>query len=585
MKNFLKTLLAVICGLLIVNLIGFWIIASVASIGGKAPAIPTQGVLRVDMSKIIVAEQSTQSFNFSQKDYRVTIGLLKAMNAIAAAAEDPGVKCIYLKTDGLAIGTGAIQEFRKALSVFRQSGKPVIAYMENPTTGSYYLASVADKVYMGAYQGGTPTFTGLSSQMMFLGDVLSRLGINVQLIRHGKYKSAGEMYIRSSASAENLYQNQVMVNSLWSSFVDEMADSRGLTPKDINDSIDNLELCLPADFVSAGLVDELLDRNALEAKLAVMAQVEDYDEVQFIPFDAYADSHIKNNFRAAKRIAVIYANGSIVDGYDVQNVDGDRFASIIEDVRKDDMVKAVVLRVNSPGGSVVASEKIRHELDRLAEEKPLIASYGDYAASGGYWISNGADRIFSDATTLTGSIGVFGMVPDLSKLYKETLHVGVQSVSSNKHGDMFAMGRAFTKEELAYMQRSIESIYTRFVGLVSEGRDMTVQQVDEIAQGRVWTGSDAVKIGLVDEIGGLNEAMAYAAVSGGDSDLSNWNIVEYPRELTLIEMLTESFTGAVNDYSVFGNWANYYKSWYESFMGGNREMVFATMPYIPSIIK
>ncbi len=582
MKNFFKTLLAVICGLLIVNLIGFIVLSKVISLGEKQPAIPTQGILKIDMSKIVISEQSTQSLSFS-KEQLTSIGLFKAINAIEAAAEDPGVKCIYLKSDSPSIGIGAIAEFRAALRDFRSSGKPIIAYIENPTTGSYYLASVADKVYMGAYQGGTPMFHGISSRLMFLGDALDRIGVNVQLIRHGKYKSAGEMYIRSSASAENLHQNQVMVNSMWNTFARDMAQSRGLSVEDINASIDNLQLCLPADFVEAGLVDELLDRFALENKLAVMGQVETFDEVQFIPFAAYVDSHIKNNFRSSKKIAIIYANGNIVDGYDVQNVDGDRFASIIEDVRRDSSVKAVVLRVNSPGGSVVASEKIRHELDRLCEVKPLIASYGDYAASGGYWISNGADRIYSDASTLTGSIGVLGMVPDLSKLYKETLHVGVQSVSSNKHSDMFNLSRPFTKAETAYVQRSIESIYARFIALVADGRGMTAAQVDEIAQGRVWTGDDALKIGLVDEIGGLKEAISYAGICGGDEDITNWNIVEYPRELTVIEMLTEALTGAVNDYSVYANWANYYKAWLESWQSGNHEMVFASMPFIPSI--
>ncbi len=582
MKNFLKTLLAVICGLLIVNLIGFAILSSFISLGEKQAAVPTQGILKIDMSKIAISEQSTQSLSFS-KEQLISVGLLKAMNAVEAAAEDPGVRCIYLKSDNPTIGIGAIAEFRAALRDFRSSGKPVIAYIENPTTASYYLASVADKVYMGAYQGGTPMFHGISSRLMFLGDALDRIGVKVQLIRHGKYKSAGEMYIRSSASAENLHQNQVMVNSMWNTFVRDMALSRGLSVEDINASVDNLQLCLPADFVDAGLVDELLDRQALENKLAVMGQVETFDEVQFIPFAAYADSHIKNNFRSSKKIAIIYANGNIVDGYDVQNVDGDRFASIIEDVRRDSSVKAVVLRVNSPGGSVVASEKIRHELDRLSEVKPLIASYGDYAASGGYWISNGADRIYSDASTLTGSIGVFGMVPDLSKLYKETLHVGVQSVSSNKHSDMFNLSRPFTKEENAYMQRSIESIYARFIALVADGRGMTAAQVDEIAQGRVWTGSDALEIGLVDEIGGLKEAIRYAGICGGDEDTDNWNIVEYPRELTVMEILTETLTGAVNDYSVYANWADYYKAWLDGWQSGRHEMVFASMPFIPSI--
>ncbi len=583
MKNFLKTLLAVVLGLIIVNLIMFMIFGSLVSLSGTKQTIPTEGILKMDMSKVIIAEQSTESFNFASQEVRSTIGLRKALDAISAAAQDPGVKCIYLKPDNLAVGTGAIQELRCALSDFRKSGKPVIAYTENASTGSYYLASVADKVYMGAYQGGTPMFSGLSSQLTFLGDILGRLGINVQLIRHGKYKSAGEMYIRSSASAENRLQNQVMVNSLWESLATDMSESRGLEVEDIDNAINNLDLCLPVDFVSAGLVDELLDREALENKLVIMGQVDSFDKLSFIPFDAYADKMLSNNYRSHQSIAVIYANGQIVDGLDLQNVDGDRFASIIETVRNDDMIKAVVLRVNSPGGSVVASEKIRNELDKLSEVKPLIASFGDYAASGGYWISNGADKIFADETTLTGSIGVFGMVPDFSKLYKETLHIGKESVSSHKHSDMYSLMRPFTKDELEYTQRSIESIYTRFVTLVSEGRNMTFDEVDEIAQGRVWTGADAVKIGLVDEIGGLNNALSYAALCGGDADLSAWNIVEYPKEMTLVDIITNSLNGAINDYSVQSNWVDFHKNWLECWQNGRPEIYFAAMPFVPVI--
>lgn len=582
MKNFLKTLLAVLVGLLISNLLVFWIVSAFVSAAGKqTPPVAREGVLKVDLSKIVLAEQSTETFNFNS-DSRTTVGLLKAVAAVEAAALDPGVKCIYLKPDGASMGLGTIVEFREALKHFRESGKPIIAYTENPTTGSYYLASVADKVYMGSYQGGSPMLTGVSSQMMFLGDALAKLGVNVQLIRHGKYKSAGEMYIRSSASKENLHQNQVMIDSIWEALSEEMAAARGISVKDLNAAIDNLQLCLPVDFLNAGLVDELFDRKELEDKLAVMAQVESYDKVSYIPFADYAQSRIYGNIRSPKSIAIVYANGSIVDGYDVQNVDGDRFASILEEIRDNESVKVVILRVNSPGGSVMASEKIRHELDRLAEVKPVIASYGDYAASGGYWISNGAEKIYADPTTLTGSIGVFSMIPDLSKLYKETLHIGVESVKSNKHSDMLGLTRPLSPAELAYMQRSVENIYTRFVSLVSESRDLTYAQVDEIAQGRVWAGSDAINIGLVDELGGLRDAINYAAALGGDEAPANWNIVEYPRELTLIELLTEQLTGTVNDYSVYSNFANYYKRWFDSWQQGPQEFTFATMPYIPS---
>lgn len=578
----MKTLLAVICGILIVRMIGllisFFMLGSIALLGSKSVDIPSEGVLKLDMSKIAVTEQATQSFASD----RTSIGLRKVLNAIEYAAQDPAVDYIYLKTDGTSAGIAAVQEIRAALADFRNSGKAVVAYMENPSTGTYYLASVADKVYMGSYQGGTPVFNGLSSQLTFLGDALDKLGIKVQLIRHGKYKSAGEMYIRSSASPENLYQNQVMVNSLWNSLAEDIAQSRDISVAELDEAINNLQLCLPADFLSAGLVDGLLSRQELEDQLALLGMKDDYRDLRFIPFADYAEQKVKENFRSLQKIAVVYANGQVVDGVDLQNVDGDRFASMLEEIYNDDRIEAVVLRVNSPGGSVVASEKIRQMLDLIAEEKLLVASYGDYAASGGYWISSGADVIFANATTLTGSIGVFGMVPDLSKLYEETLHIGVQNVNSHEHSDMFNLSRPLDKKELAYMQRSIESIYTRFVTLVSQSRDLTVTQVDEIAQGRVWTGRDALEIGLVDYIGGLNDALAYTASQIG-TDLSSVRVVEYPRELTLMELLSSSLGGVTNDYSVSAGWANFYKNWYEKWQNGQMEMVFATMPYIPVI--
>lgn len=572
MKKFLKTMLAVICGILVLNLLTFGLFFAIGSAGSSKAPVPANGILKMDLSKIVIAEQASETPSFSM-DQRTTLGLRQVTAALAAAAEDPGVKCIYLKTDGASVGSAAVQEVRKALVDFRKSGKPVVAYLESPTSGAYYLASAADKVYFGSYQGGTPMFTGVSSQLIFLGDLLDMVGVNVQLIRHGKYKSAGEMYIRGNASPENLHQNQVLVDSMWESLVKEMAASRGLTVDDINSAIDNLCLCVPADFVQYGLADELVDRSALEQKLAVLEGVDSYEDVTMIPFAGYAQKQDKNNYRASKKLAIIYANGEIVDGYDVTKVDGDRFASIIEGVRKDTTVKAVLLRVNSPGGSVVASEKIKNELDLLAKEKTLVASYGDYAASGGYWISNNAEKIFCDEATLTGSIGVFGMVPDVSRLLKETVHVGMETVSSNAHGDMFSMTRPFTEEEMEYMQRSIEAIYTKFITIVADGRDMTPEAVDEIAQGRVWAGSDALEIGLVDEIGTLNDALGYLAVAAGDAELANWNVVEYPKAQSLSEQITAMITGlGDNDFSV-------YTKWLENWKNGKCEYAFASMPY------
>lgn len=579
MKRFLRTLLAVICGILILDVITFAIIGGIASSAGSSKTVvPKVGALKIDMSKIVIDEQMNENLDFSalqrgpgQRNIK-TIGLLDAVNAVEAAAADPGVKYIYLKPDGSMTNIANLYEFRQALVNFRSSGKPIVAYVEQATTAGLYLASVADKVYMTDCQGGTPTFSGISVQMRFLGDLLKAVGVNVQLIRHGKYKSAGEMYTRGSSSPENRHQYEVMVASLWNSVKGEIAASRSMTPEKLDALIDNLELCLPEDFVKGGLADELVDRGALEDKLCTLSRVKTFDDVVFIPFDGYADVK-KVLSRSSEKIAVIYANGSIVDGYDPMNVDGDRFASMIESARKDSSVKAVVLRVNSPGGSVVASEKIKTELDLLKEVKPLVASYGAYAASGGYWISNNADKIFSDPVTLTGSIGVFGLVPEFSEVYKKA-KVGVESVASNKHGDMLSLSRPFTKEERAYMQRSIEAIYTKFVSIVADGRSMTPAAVDEIAQGRVWAGTDALGIGLVDQIGTLQDALAWAAVAAGNADVNAWTIQPYPEPLGKMDSLMAMFNQEMPDFSI-----SMWTKWFENWKNGKAEYAFARMPY------
>ena len=571
MKKFLKMMLAVICGILVLWILGFTLISIIASAGSNQKAVPAVGILKIDLSKALIDEQANEVLTFGSNQ-GTPMGIYQAMKAIEAAAEDPGVKAIYLKPDGAVIGLAQRQELRSALAKFRQSGKPIVAYTEAITTGAYYLASVADKVYTTSSIGGTPQLTGISTQMFFLGDLLEKLGVKVQLIRHGKYKSAGEMYIRSSASPENLYQTQTFINSLWKKYAADIAESRGLSVEDVNKAIDDLSLCLPEDFVKLGFADEAVDRQGLEEKLAVLAQVEDFKDVKMIPFPEYAQKKVKPNVRARQKIAVVYANGNIVEGLDKQNVDGDRFASIIEGIRKDSTIKAVVLRVNSPGGSVTASEKIKAELDLLAGVKPLIASYGNYAASGGYWISNNADKIYTNETTITGSIGVFGMVPDFSKLITGTAHVGVNSVSSNKHGDMMSLTRPFTPDEYAFMQRSIEAIYERFVSIVAEARDKSFEQIDDIAQGRVWAGADALEIGLVDEFGTLEDAIAYAAISAGDADLNAWNVVEYPKTMLMADLFSSMLAPQDEDFSI-------YMKWYDNWKKGKVEYAFAAMPY------
>ena len=551
MKDFIKMTLATLAGLFIFGIVSlfmmFGMIGAMAALGTSQPVMPREGVLKIDMSTIMLAEQTQEADPMSLLQGNVTVtplGIYSAIKAINAAAADPAIKFIYMKPDKAAGGIAHFEEFRTALKNFRSSGKAIVSYTENPGNGSYYLASVSDKIYMTPHDGGLNMFSGLSSQLIFLKDALDKLGINMQLIRHGKYKSAGEMYIRNSASKENMEQNRAMIGSVWNSWAEEMAESRGITVEALNSMLDNLELNFPEDFLEKGLVDELLTREQLQQKLADLFVVDKFEDVKGISLQDYAVLKDNINLKATSKVAVIYADGEIVDGAEKQQVAGDRFAQIIADVRKDKDVKAVVLRVNSPGGSVLASEKIKAELDLLRESVPVIASYGNYAASGGYWISACSDYIFSNATTLTGSIGVFSMIPDFSGTINDKLHINVTPVSSNSHSDMYTGMRPLDRKETAYLQASVEKIYGKFTEIVSEGRNMSVAAVDSIAQGRVWAGAEAIGIGLVDSIGTIEDAIRYAALSiEGVSGPEEVQVAEYPKPLTTVEMILETLTG------------------------------------------
>ena len=583
MKDFVKMTLATIAGLFLFGIAAMFImiamVGAMASLGSSQPVMPREGVLQINMSSMTLAEQTQESDPFASLTGGSTVtpvGIYSAIKAVNTAAEDPAVKFIYMKPDGASGGIAQIEEFRKALKNFRSSGKAIVSYIENPSNASYYLASVSDKIYMTSYEGGMNMFSGLSSQMIFLKDALDRLGINVQLIRHGKYKSAGEMFVRNSSSKENMQQNEEMIGSMWESWCTAMAESRDLTKEDIDRMLNDLELTFPADFLEKGLVDELLTQEQLEEKLAMLYMTEDYSNVQSISIQDYAQLNTAGNPSGQQKIALIYAEGNIVDGDAREEVAGDRFVKIIQKVRADKSVKAVVLRVNSPGGSVLASEKIKAQLDSL--EVPVIASYGDYAASGGYWISAGCDYIYANKTTLTGSIGVFSMIPDLKKTLNDKLHINITSVNSNKHSDMYNMLRPLDKKETDQMQASVERIYDKFLNIVADGRNMSVNAVDSIAQGRVWTGAQALELGLVDAIGTIDDAIIHAALLvDSENCLDNIQIVEYPKPLTTMDMLTAMILGEdINEIaepmkSVFSA----FKNWDESQSG----KVYARLPY------
>ena len=551
MKDFVKTIVAVICAFVIMGILRgiFFLImlGSMALSGSSTSAVPkTGGVLDLNLSNFTLGEQSQSdpapSLSSMSFETIPTVGIRDAVTALQEAAVDPAIKFVFLRPDGALGGMSQLEELRKALSAFRESGKPVLAYTETPGNGSYYLASVADKVLMGNAHGGTYTLLGLSSQSFFLKDLLDKLGVNVQLIRHGKFKSAGEMFIRNTSSPENREQNQVMISSLWKAMASAAAASRDMSEEQFNDIIDKLVLVTPEDFVSNGLVDELVDYAGLQNKMKTLAQVEDYKKVHLVSLPSYIDAKVSAK-PSKNKVAVLYADGEIVDGSGKSQVAGDRFMKLVEKLRKDKNVKAVVLRVNSPGGSVSASVKIRTALDSLMKEKPLVASFGDYAASGGYWISSGCQKIYADATTVTGSIGVFSLIPDFSKVTKK-VGVNVESVGSNKHSDMMSLMRPFDAAELAYMQASVEDIYELFVNLVATSRGLSVERVDQIAQGRVWAAADALEVGLVDEIGTLQDAISYAAALADLPSSDDYSVASYPAVPSFFEQLMSQLGGS-----------------------------------------
>ena len=584
MKEFVKTILAVICAFIILRLLRgllFLIFLGSALASGGGSSLPRNGILDLDLSAFTLGEQSQDStapdLMSGSFDMTPVVGLHDAVQALRTASTDPGVQYILLRADEASLDIAGAEELRLALAEFRTGGKAIVAYTENPGNGSYYLASVADKIYMGSQHGGTYQLIGLSGRMLFLKDLLDKVGVHVQLIRHGKYKSAGEMFIKSAASPENREQNQVMINSSWKALCSVMAEARGLTEDQLNALVDNLALNFPEDFLKEGLVDELVDHEALLDKLCTLSQVDNSAKLKLIPFADYVSNKVKN-VPGSTQVAVIYADGEIVEGREVKDIAADRFVQVIDEVRNDKNVKAVVLRVNSPGGSVSASVKIRTALDLLQKEKPLVASYGSYAASGGYWISNGCQKIYSDATCLTGSIGVFSMIPEFSAVSKK-VGVGVETIGSNKHSDMFSLMRPFDTAELAYMQASVEDIYELFVNLVASSRGMEPARVDEIAQGRVWTGADALEIGLVDEIGTLEDAISYAAALADLHSSDEYSVVGYPKPLTFMEELLMSF-GKTQEPSILADtpFAGMEKG-LEALKSQNTGLIYARLPY------
>ena len=545
MKSFLKTLFATILGAIIAfgicTFLFFAIIGSIAALGSSdsVKVVPPSAILKIDFNQTITERETDDPFanfkSFSFEPAKSTISLLSSLQAIEKASTDPAIKFIYLNLNTLGIDIAQLEELRNALENFRESGKPIVAYANNYSQAAYYLASVADKVYV--QKNGNGEFLGIGISSMFFKDLLDKLGIEVQLIRHGKFKAAAEQFVESNMSKANREQNQKMIDSIWDTWVSAISESRKISVEQLNALADDLKIGNAQSLVDNQFVDEAITGLELTDKLCDLFGVEKEKDLEIISLGDYAKAAVKPNIKAKDKIAVIYAEGEIsMDG--TEGITATEFCPMISKIKADSSIKAVVLRVNSPGGDAQAAEMINTELMALKEVKPIITSFGGYAASGGYWISAKSDYIFTDRTTLTGSIGVLSLIMNYGKGIKKHLDINIATVGTNKHSNMFGGMASLDKAEQQYMQNFVEDIYVNFIDLVAEGRKLDKEYTDSIAQGRVWSGSDALELKLADKIGGITDAIEYASAYVG---LSDYRIVEYPTMKTSVEKFMEMF--------------------------------------------
>lgn len=518
LKLFLAGLLAFVVGSFLVSILWIVVLIGIASAGETPTLVEKGSVLKIDLSEVIADAPSANpfdGFDFMSMQSTPQLSLLTVLRALEAAAEDDRIDGIYLRFDGTGgiEGAAVAEELRAALAAFRESGKFIVAYNEVYTQGSYYLASVADRIYLQP-QGGME-WSGLSSTLMFYKGLLDKLDVKMEVFRPTmcRYKSAVEPFILTKMSPENRAQMQALTDSMWKTIKEAVSASRGIAVEELDRLADELAVTLPEEAVAHKLIDGVAYEDEMKELLVEAgASTDGDDELRFVTLGEYASqtgADLKH--LTAPEVALVYAQGEIVDGSGSgKEIYGNTLAAQLREQRLDDKVKAVVLRVNSPGGSALASDIVWREMELLKAEKPVVVSMGSYAASGGYYISAPADVIVADKMTLTGSIGVFGMYPYTLDALKNKLGITVDGVKTNTSSGMGSTG-PLTAVERATIMRGVDRVYETFTGLVAEGRNLPLEKVLEIAGGRVWSGDDALGIGLVDGNGGLKTAVALAA--------------------------------------------------------------------------
>lgn len=552
MGQFFKFMIASMFGMIAAILLSVFILIGIAAVSvsslddKKDVTVEENTILKISLNTSIVdraPNDPLQNFDFASMKANKTLGLNTILESIAKAKNDENIIGIYLNLEGVSAGLSTIREIREALLSFKEdSSKFIVCYSEMISQKAYYLGSVADEVILNPE--GYIQLTGLSATVQFVKGALEKLEIEAQIIRHGKFKSAVEPFMLDKMSDANREQTSKFVNSIWDNMVIDITSSRGMSIEEFNRIIDTLDVGSAGDALKFGIVDNLMFQDEFMASLKERLNIDEDEELTFMSLSKYENApkaKKESSGVVRDRIAVVYAQGGIVSGEgESDQIGSTTISKAIRKARKDEKVKAIVLRVNSGGGSALASDIILREMDLARQLKPVVVSMGDVAASGGYYIACFADTIVANSTTITGSIGVLGVLFNMKDFFKNKLGITFDGVRTNDHSDVGSPIRALTAMEKKKIQEEIERIYDVFIDHVAEGRGMTKAEVDSIGQGRVWSGEDALELGLVDVLGGLEDAIEIAAQMAG---LEEYRLKEFPEQKDPFESLLEDFMG------------------------------------------
>jgi protease-4 len=538
-----------------------FVTAIVASAGSEGKVeVSSNSVMHVSLDYPIserTDKNPLAAFDFMGFEGKKTLGLKEILSGIEEARTDDNIKGIYLDVSSLSSGFATIEEIRNALLDFKKSGKFILAYSEVYSQGAYYLATAADKIYLNPE--GTVDFRGLSSESMFFKGALDKLEIEAQIIKVGTYKSAVEPFILDKMSEPNRRQVTSFLGSMYDHFLAKISESRKIPKNTLFSIADSAKIRDPKDALSYKMVDGLLYKDEVLEILKSRTGIDKKKDVKSVTIEEYYSSDDQDKSSSSNRIALVYANGEIMSGEGNDNTIGsERISRAIRKARTDDKVKAVVLRINSPGGSALASDVIWREVVLTQKAKPVIVSMGDVAASGGYYIACGADSIFAQPNTITGSIGVFGIIPNMQKFFNNKLGITFDGVKTGRFADLGDVSRPLTDAEKIILQKEVNKTYGTFTQKVANGRHKTQAYIDSIGQGRVWSGTEALGNGLVDRLGDIDDAIRSAAKK---AKLKDYKIVSYPAQ---VDPLKSLFDNSADKVSVFfakrelgGNFAYY----------------------------